>query len=194
MLILPLVVALSIQQPAQGQTPTPEEEALHNDLRALKDRATDALNRHDIDALLAETHPNVVFTAMNNEVVRGHDEVRKYIEKMLLGDNRIIQDIKVTFEPDALSVIYGGDNAIAAGSSRGHFKLTAGLEFDVDGRWTADLVKENDRWLIAAFHYSVNVFDNPLLNSAKKLAWYAGGGAGIIGLIVGFFVGRRRRG
>ena len=176
-----------------AQTLTPEEEALHAQLRALKDRATDALNRRDIDALLAETHPNVVFTAMNNEVVRGHDGVRKYIEKMLMGDSRIIQDINVTFEPDALSVIYGGDNAIAAGTSRGHFKLTAGLEFDVDGRWTADLVKENDRWLIGAFHYSVNMFDNPLLNSAKMMVWYAGGGAAVVGLIVGFFVGRRRR-
>lgn len=162
-------------------------------MRALKDRAADALNRRDIDALLAETHANVVFTAMNNEVARGHDGVRKYIEKMLVGDSRIIQDIQVTFEPDALSVIYGGDNAIATGTSRGHFKLTAGLEFDVDGRWTADLVKENDRWLIGAFHYSVNMFDNPLLNSAKKMAWYAGGGAAVVGLLIGFFVGRRRK-
>src|SRR5262245_28559945 len=95
-----LLLAALIFHPARAQTLTPEQEALHAQLRALKDRATDALNRRDIDALLAETHPNVVFTAMNNEVVRGHDEVRKYIERMLMGDSRILQDIKVTFEPD----------------------------------------------------------------------------------------------
>jgi LPXTG-motif cell wall-anchored protein len=37
------------------------------------------------------------------------------------------------------------------------------------------------------------MFDNPLLNSAKKMAWYAGGGAAVVGVLIGFFVGRRRK-
>jgi ketosteroid isomerase-like protein len=191
LLILP-VLLLSFA-PVHAQTLTPEEEALHNELRALKDRLTEALNKDDIEAALRETHPSVVFTAMNNEVAHGHDGVRKYFETMMVGEDRIVDDMTVSFEPDQLSSIYGGDNAIAAGSSKAHFKLASGLEFDIDGRWTADLVRENGQWLISAIHYSVNMFDNPLLDNAKRLAWYVGGGVGIIGLIIGYFLGRRRR-
>jgi ketosteroid isomerase-like protein len=190
--ILSVILMLSAA-PAMAQTATSEEEALHNELRALKTRLTDALNNDDIETALRETHPNVVFTAMNNDVAHGHDGVRKYFADMMVGENRIVDDMTVSFEPDQLSAIYGGDNAIAAGSSKAHFKLASGLEFDIDGRWTADLVRENGQWLISAIHYSVNMFDNPLLNNAKRMAWYVGIGAAVIALIIGYFVGRRRR-
>jgi ketosteroid isomerase-like protein len=190
--ILPVILMLSVA-PAMAQAQTPEEEALHNELRALKTRLTDALNNDDIETALRETHPNVVFTAMNNDVAHGHDGVRKYFADMMVGENRIVDDMTVSFEPDQLSAIYGGDNAIAAGSSKAHFKLASGLEFDIDGRWTADLVRENGQWLISAIHYSVNMFDNPLLNNAKRMAWYVGIGAAVIALIIGYFVGRRWR-
>lgn len=190
--VLPFLLLLTVT-PALAQTPTPEEEALHNELRALKDRLTDALNKDDIESALRETHANVVFTAMNNDVAHGHDGVRKYFADMMVGESRIVEDMTVSFEPDQLSAIYGGDNAIAAGSSKAHFKLASGLEFDIDGRWTADLVRENGQWLISAIHYSVNMFDNPLLNNAKRMAWYAGIGAAVVALIVGYFIGRRRR-
>jgi ketosteroid isomerase-like protein len=192
-LVLPIFLLLSVTAPVTAQTLTPEEEALHNQLRALKDRLTAALNGNDIDAALQETAPSVVFTAMNNDVAHGRDEVKAYFERMMVGDDRIVDDMKVSFEPDQLSLIYGGDNAIAIGSSKAHFKLTQGLEFDIDGRWTADLIKDGDKWQISAMHYSVNMFDNPLLRNAERLAWIAGGGAALAGLIVGFFVGRRRR-
>ena len=188
---LPLMLLATVVLPAAAQTP--EEEALHNELRALKERLTDALNRNDIDAALLETAPNVVFTAMNNDVAHGHDELKAYFERMMKGDSRIVDELKVSFEPDQLSTIYGGTNAIAVGSSKAHFKLAQGLEFDVDGRWTADLVKEGDKWQLSAIHYSVNMFDNPLLNNAKNLAWMVGAGAALVGLIVGFFIGRLRR-
>jgi ketosteroid isomerase-like protein len=188
---LPLMLLVSTFSPAAAQTP--EEEALHNELRALKQRLTDALNRNDIEAALQETAPNVVFTAMNNDVAHGHDELRTYFERMMKGDSRIVDEMKVSFEPDQLSTIYGGTNAIAIGSSKAHFKLAQGLEFDVDGRWTADLVKEAGKWQLSAIHYSVNMFDNPLLNNAKNLAWMVGAAAAVVGLVVGFFFGRLRR-
>jgi uncharacterized protein (TIGR02246 family) len=191
MLLLCLVVAGSIVQPMPARSLTPEEEALHAELRALKDRAAAALNRRDIDAVLAETDPNVVFTAMDSEVAHGRDAVRKYFERMMTSDSRVVQDIQSTFEPDDLSVVYGGDNAVASGSAKTHFKLVAGSELDLDGRWTADLVKEDGRWLIAAFHYSVNMFDNPLLNAARRMTWYVGIGAALVALLVGYVAGRR---
>jgi ketosteroid isomerase-like protein len=175
-----------------NQAPSPADEAIHAQLRALKDRAIAAVGRRDIDALLAEADPNVAFTAMDNEIAHGREAVRAYFEKMMTGDSRIVQDLHVTFEPDASSTLYnGGNNAVSVGSSKAHFKLVRGLEFDVDGRWTADLAKENDKWLITAFHYSVSLFDNPLLGAAKRMIWYVGIGATLVGVVVGFWIGRR---
>jgi ketosteroid isomerase-like protein len=191
LIVLPMMLLTMSLNPACAQTA--DEEALHNELRALKDRLTTALNNNDIEAALQETSPNVVFTAMNNDVAHGHDELRGYFERMMKGDSRIVDELKVSFEPDQLSTIYGGTNAIAVGSSKAHFKLAQGLEFDVDGRWTADLVKEGGKWQLSAIHYSVNMFDNPLLNNAKNLAWMVGAGAAVIGLLVGYFAGRMRR-
>jgi ketosteroid isomerase-like protein len=195
-LILPILLAFfaaTAAPPAAAQALTPEQEALHQELRALKDRLSAALNSGDIDKALMETDPNISFTAMNNEVAHGRDGVRQYFQKMMTGDDRIVQEMKVSFEPDQLATIYGDDNAIATGRSKAHFKLTKGIEFDLDGRWTADLVRQDGHWLLAGAHYSVNMFDNPLLENAKRLAWIVGLGTGVVALIVGFLLGRWRR-
>jgi ketosteroid isomerase-like protein len=187
------VLLLAFALPVQAQDLTPEQQALHQQLRDLKDRLAAALNTGNIDAALAETDPNISFTAMNNEVAHGRDGVKQYFQKMMTGENPIVQAMTVSFEPDQLATIHGDDNAIATGSSKAHFKLSGGLEFDLDGRWTADLVRENGKWQLAAAHYSVNMFDNPLLENAKRMAWMVGAGAAVGGLIAGFLLGRWRR-
>src|SRR5207247_7204285 len=96
---------------------------------------------------------------------RGTDNVRAYYEKMMKGDQRVVTSVQIKPVVDELSIIYGGDTAIAFGSSDDHFQLRRGLEFEVHNRWTATLVKENGQWLIAAFHASASLFDNPLLSA-----------------------------
>src|SRR5262249_20578000 len=66
---------------ARAQAPgpaasSPAAEAVHNELRALRDRAVAAVNKRDPDALMKELDPGIVFTAMNNEVVRGIDQAK----------------------------------------------------------------------------------------------------------------------
>jgi len=194
--LLPIALSFAVLAsagPVVAQSLTPEQEALHQQLRDLKDRLATALNSGNIDAALAETDPAISFTAMNNDVAHGRDGVKRYFEKMMKGDHPIVQAMSVSFEPDQLATIYGDDNAVATGSSKAHFKLSGGLEFDLDGRWTADLVRQGDKWQLAAAHYSVNMFDNPLLRNAERLSWMVGAGAGVAGLILGFFLGRMRR-
>ena len=52
------------------------------------------------------------------------------------------------------------------------------------------LIRTGDRWLIASFHYSTNVFENPVLNRFKSLTWQAGLGGAVAGLILGVVLGR----
>jgi len=68
-----------------------------------------------------------------------------------------------------------------------------GKEFEFHSRWTATLVKENGRWLLASYHVSLNALDNPLINSAKKSLIWAAVGTGVAGLLVGLLIGRRKK-
>ena len=46
----------------------------------------------------------------------------------------------------------------------------AAEEFDLTTRWTATFVRKEGKWRIAAFHASVNMFDNELLRLIVRRA------------------------
>ena len=184
--LLLMVSAASAQDPAA----MPAED--HDGLRALAATMEEALNKRDLDTLLANVDDNVAFTAMNAETGYGKQHIRDYFDRMLNGPNKIVQDIKVDFVPDKLSVFYGPDVAVSAGNAASHYELTNGLKFDIDARWTATLVRKDGRWLVGAFHYSANVFRNPIMEKQRRFLVMAGGGVAILLGVIGFILGRRR--
>jgi ketosteroid isomerase-like protein len=179
--------------PVSSQAP-PKDEAVHNELRALRDGLLDAMNKGDIERELSYMHPNVVVTWHNAEVSRGRDGVRAYLTRMLSGPNRIVTSFSATVNVDELTILYGGNTGISFGSAIEDFKLNDGKTLDLPARWSATLVKEGDKWLIASLHASDNLFDNPVLAMAKRTGYWAGGGGLVLGLIVGSFLTRRRKG
>jgi hypothetical protein len=112
---------------------------------------------------------------------------------MLTGPNKVVASYKADVNVDELTILYGGDTGLSFGSAVEHFTLTSGKTLDLPARWSATLVKEGDKWLIANLHASDNFFDNPLLTLAKRTAYWAGGIALLVGLLIGWFLGRRRR-
>lgn len=168
----------------------PDDEAVHNALRDLKATMSKALNERDLDTLVANVDPNVVFTTMNGDVCRGPEEIRAYFDKMMNGPGRIVKNVTVSFEADALTTLHGGDTGIAWGSSKDHYELMDGQTFDIQGRWSCTLVRNGDRWLIASFHYSANLFDNPILAKVKSLISRVGVATAIGGMLLGFLLGR----
>jgi uncharacterized protein (TIGR02246 family) len=184
--LLPLLMLFAIL-PLHAQEPDAE---IHNALRQLKATMEKALNERDLDTIVAHVDPNVIFTTMNGDVARGPEQIRAYFHKMLTAPGHIVKDVKVSFEVDALTTLYGGDTGIALGSSKDHYELTSGDTFDINGRWTCTMVKSGDRWVIAAFHYSANVFENPVVDRWRKAVWMVGIGAGLAALLVGLLLGR----
>ena len=176
---------------AQSQ-PAVAEDPAHAELRALRDSLVDAVNKRDLTRLLSHLHPDVVVTWQDAEVSRRHDGVRAYLTRMLEGPDRIVDEFATTPSVDELTILYGGDTGISFGSSLDHFKLRSGQSLDVRSRWSATLVRQDGRWLIASFHASVNMFDNPLLAGMRRLVYGAGLIALIVGLAIGWFIGRRR--
>lgn len=198
LLLLSLVsLPLLAQEPAQESAQTPDEappsdNATHNELRAVRDGLLDAINKGDVERQLTYFSPNAVVTWHNAEVSRGRDGIQKYMNRMLEGPDKVVESFTADVNVDELTILYGGDTGISFGSAVEHFKMANGRTLDLPARWSATLVKEDGKWLIASLHASDNLFDNPLLNMARRMVWMVGGGALLVGLALGFVFGRRR--
>ena len=164
--------------------------AQHEGLRALQATMETALNSRDIDTILANVDENVVFTTMNGDIARGREGIRSYFAKMMDGPDKVVDSVTSDFIPDDLSVFHGPDVAIAFGKSNDHYVLTSGEKFDISARWTATLLQKGGRWLVGSFHYSANVFDNPILALQRKIIlMYAAGGVLLVAILA-FLLGR----
>jgi hypothetical protein len=53
--------------------------------------------------------------------------------------------------------------------------------------------KIDGEWKVVGLHLSSNVFNNVLLDEAKSVLKMVGGGGVFVGLLVGYFLGRRGR-
>lgn len=191
-----LAAATSLSfQPVCAQDDSPEtktessDESVHDELRALRETLAAAVLKGDTDAQIAHVDENVVTTWQNNKVVRGHDGLRKFLNEMSTGNEKVFQGYTTPPTADELTILHGGDTGIAFGTSVPHYKYL-GMEFDLENRWTATLVKDDGKWKIAAYHVSANILDNPVLTTAKNSVYWVAGIALVIGLVLGCLGGR----
>lgn len=193
--LIALALACGLNAPALAQQPTPEQaEAIHTELRALKDRAIAAIKDRKPDALFGDLTEDIAFTAMDNVPVHGKTEAKAYYDRMMNGASSVVQDMSVTLEPDVLSALHNnGQSAVSTGNSTAYFKLRGGLEFSAPLRWTASLVNEGGAWKVASAHFSANMFENPIDSGIRKYLYLMLAAAGLVGLVLGFIFGRSRR-
>jgi uncharacterized protein (TIGR02246 family) len=160
-------------------------------LRVLLEGMEAGMNKLDIDALLKLAQPDVIITWQNAEVSRGHEQVRAYYNRMIKGATPIVRKLTTTATLGGPAVFYG-DTAIAFGTTVDRFELTDGLDFTLNANWSTTVVKTDGQWRVAALHFSTNLFDNALLNAARRLAMYAAGGAFLLGIVLTWLVMRKR--
>lgn len=186
--------------PTQGApAPAPAVEEVraaenpnHEQLRALRDGITAAMNKRDIEGVVSFLHEKVVFTTMNGDVAVGKKAIQDYYFKMMQGPNRAVDAISVKFNADALTELYHSDTmGICYGSTQDVYTLKGGKRMDINARWTATMVKENGKWLVSAIHYSTNMFDNPVLTAFQKTMMMIGMGCAVVGLLLGMMIGRK---
>lgn len=192
----PLVAQPAAAAPAAAPAAPapPSDDQLHQELRDLKAVMEEALNSRNLDVILANVDERVVFTTMNGDVVTGRDSVRTYFDKMMNGPGKVVESVKASFVPEALSILHGGDVAISWGHTDDQYELATGQSLAIAARWSATMVRRDNKWLIANFHYSTNMFDNPVLSAQRKLLIGGGVAAALVLGVVGFLLGRRRRG
>ena len=106
-----------------------QENPAHQDIRDMRDAAIAAFLARDRDAFLDQLAEGVIFTAMNNEVVRGRAAASDYWDRMLSGSDSLVENLEVEFAVDDLATLYTEDrSAVAAGD------MTTRLD-----RWELDL-------------------------------------------------------
>ncbi len=168
-----------------------EIEEVHDKLRALKTVMEKAMNYGDIETIVANVSDDIVFTTMNDDVVRGKEAIREYFTVMMKGPDRRVESVKSSFKVDDLSIFYGSDTAIAYGSTDDKYNLADGTEFTIHARWSTTMVKIENKWKIASFHYSANIFDNPILSAQRQFMIIMALIIAIIVAFVFFFIGKR---
>jgi ketosteroid isomerase-like protein len=187
--LVALALLLAYAIPVRSQNATVEDPA-HQELRTLRTNVIEAITKGDFDGTMRFVHSNVVVTWQNDEVCRGHAGLRTFFERM--GKNAF-KGYEVPPKPDELTILYNNGNmGVSFGRTVAHYTLF-GHDYHFTNRWTATLVKENGQWLLAAYHVSNNVLDNPLINAAKTSLFWAAGIALALGLVIGVLVGRRGR-
>jgi ketosteroid isomerase-like protein len=189
LLIFLALIFIPAVAPAQvAATDTEADQAITK----LREGLVDSFNKGDMDRLLSYLDTNAVVTWQNGEVCEGPAAVKAYYERMMKGDHPVVS--KVTADPKVLGRHVQGDWAVSWGSLNDQFVLTDGRELPLNSRFTATVVKRGDRWLVSAFHVSVNAFDNPIMALAiKKILMIAGIGGLVIGGILGAVIMRMLR-
>ncbi|MSU59989.1 MAG: nuclear transport factor 2 family protein [Pedosphaera sp.] len=187
LIIIVSLIFVPTALPAQPSAPADTEAG--QAITRLREGLVDSFNHGDIDRLLTYLDTNAVVTWQNGEVCEGPAAVKAYYERMMKGDHPVVS--KVTADPKILGRQVQGDWAVSWGSLNDRFVLTDGRELPLDSRFTATIVRRGDRWLVSAFHVSVNAFENPVMALViKKVSLLVGLGGLVIGLLVGVVVTR----
>ena len=135
-------------------------------------------------------------------MLEGVDELKAYHARMMTSDDPVVATYESDPQVDRRHVSDG--TIVSQGRMNDVYGLTSGETLALDSRFTATLIRTDDGpaetggFVIRSFHSSADAFDNPALRMvASRVMTYtalvAGGVALVVGLVVGFLLGRRRR-
>lgn len=174
------------------------DHAIHEELRAALKVMASAINSGDFDKMLPVLSEQIRATPINQEFLASRAEVSAYFKKWF-GADGYLKKLEISLAPDALTELSADKSwGLVRGNGVEKYILRDGRPYELQTRWTATMVKEDDgHWRIRAIHIGTNFLDNPILAEAEhslgKAA--AGGLAGglLAGGAVGWFIGRRKK-
>jgi ketosteroid isomerase-like protein len=173
------------------------DHEIHQELRAVLTTIQGAINSGNYDAMLPVISDNIRATTITQEVMSNRAEVSAYFKKWF-GQGGYLKKLDMHLTADALTELSPDKTwGLVRGSGVENYTLADGRQYPMKTRWTAVLVKEADgKWRLRAIHIGTNFLDNPILDDAKhavvRYASIAGVVALVVGLFLGFLIGRRK--
>ncbi len=187
-----ICVALSEGQ-TSGPDPVDPHAADREQLLKIFHDVEDSINAQSLERMAARMDPRGVVVWANGEVSHGPKEVLDYYDRMLKGKDRILEKYLTKAKLSGPARFLGnGDVAIAEGTMEDEYFPTIRGPFKLEGKWTTTIAKVNGEWKVMHLHLSANVFNNVLIDEAKKALFMVGGGGIVAGLVGGWLFGRRR--
>ncbi len=156
------------------------------------DEIVSGINEQNIDRMVAQMDENATVIWLNAEVSRGHADIKAYYRRMVGTGDAILKKY-TTKARVAAPARFFGDIAVADGTMEDEFFPIRRDAFKLNSNWSVTCVKRDGQWKILHLHLSTNVFNNELLDEVKHMAWYAGGGGVLAGLVLMFVIGRVTR-
>jgi ketosteroid isomerase-like protein len=163
-----------------------DKQALR-DLKATYEKAIAAGDLSVIEPYLADDFTAVMITA---DEVKDYDGIKAYWKKVtdFIGDDGTYT---VSIVPD--DTIFEGNIAIAKGIAKEHV-VRGGKEIDLTSKWTAIARKEGETWKLVRIQATIDPVNNPIITAlGKAKLWITGAVAAIVGLLIGWLIGRRKR-
>ncbi len=172
-----------------------QDDAHAADREALLDILTGieaALNAQDLSQALEYLDEQVIITYQDSTVTEGHEGATEYYNRMMEGAAAIVNEFSTVAAVGAPAVFHG-DTAVAYGTTKDRYVLTAGMEIDLDANWSMAARKVDGEWKVIALHFSTDMFDNPLLNNSRRLTRIVGVAGVLGGMLLMWLIGRFRR-
>ena len=172
-----------------------ENNANEAERKLLKSILTDfetSLNEKDLSKMLSHLDDQAVMAFMTTETAVGKDAIVAFYDKMFKGPNAPLLDQKTKASIDG-EAIFHGNTIVASGRTQDVFTLKNGTVYDFDTRWVATVVKKNGNWKVVSVDFSVDPFNNVVLDEVQAKVWTYSIAALIAGLLIAFFAGRMRK-
>lgn len=183
-MLLTAVLALGLCTAHAQTDPTVAD---HEALRQLKTDLETMMAQRDFDMAAKLMHDPFMVTLVTQDSFTSLPPLKTYFEGLFSRDLMRLKDMSITADADELSQIHTGTFALTRGSTKEHYEMADGRQFDLKGRWTAVSLKEPDgRWRLLGIHTGTNFLDNPVLAAIEKSLWWFFGGGAVAGLVVGF--------
>jgi ketosteroid isomerase-like protein len=195
--LLAVLCLLALVPFASAQQQEPDHE-IHEALRALLKDMTGTINSGQYDKLMPFLAPDVEATSITQEVMSSREDVKKYFEEWF-GPKGYMRKMTLTMEPDKLTQLTPDKRwGLVRGKALEHYEAKDGDVFDFVTRWTAVMARGDDgKWYLRAIHFGTNNLDNPVLTKVKNTLIRDGViGAAVallLGVAIGWFIGRRRK-
>lgn len=176
---------------ADGQETVVDESAIDAELDAFRADLFRLFNEENYQQMLEDhCHPGILCTWQDGTSSTGHAGVIAEFDKL----KQFIRRMQVHPTTDRRLILNEGRVVISSGEMHDDYALARGLTVKLKSRWSATLVKEDDRWSLVSFSVATNAFENEVIDLYVKNAKYSSGAlAGIAGLIAGVFATRMLR-
>lgn len=183
--------------PVRAQEAAPQElaieasldtKAIDAELNKFRDELFHAFNTGDYPAMLEKyCHKDIIATWQDGTTSEGHAGVIAEFDKL----KQFIDKMTVDATTDKRLILNDGNLVISSGEMKDHYVLSRGPSVNLKSRWSATLVKDNDRWLLVSFSASTNAFDNEVVSLYLTSQRYTVSAvAGLIGIGLGLVFSR----